>query len=252
MGKKIEISVIVNSILFIAFILLVSVIGLKFYDQVYNLIREPAQFRELILSYGQLSILIFILFQVLQVVVATIPGEFVQIAGGYIYGTWAGTIYSALGIILGYLIVFSITRLIGYPLVKVFISARKIEELTNLIHTKKSDALIFLLFLLPGIPKDFLVYAAGLTPLEPGRFFAIVALARFPALFGASFMGAHLEQKNYAVAAITFGLAVVFFGLGILWKDQLLAVLEKRLPKRDIQKENNREPENKGQERKQE
>lgn len=227
MNKKIEISVIVNIILLVLFILLVTIISLKYYNQIYNLIKEPEIFKDVILSYGQLSILIFILFQILQVVVATIPGELVQIAGGYIYGTWAGTIYSALGIILGYFIVFTFTRLVGYPLVKVFISAKKIEEFTSLIHSKKSDALIFLLFLLPGIPKDFLVYAAGLTPVEPGRFFVIVALARFPALFGASFIGAHLEQENYLLVGIMFGIAILLFLTGVLFRERLLASAER-------------------------
>jgi uncharacterized membrane protein YdjX (TVP38/TMEM64 family) len=228
MLKKIEFSVVLNFIVLLIFIVLVTFIGFKYFAQIYQLISEPEQFKNLLLSYGQANVLIFIFFQVLQVVVATIPGEFVQVAGGYIYGTIAGTFYSALGIMLGYFLVFFISRAIGYPLVKVFVSKDKIEKIKNLIQTKRSDALLFLLFFIPGIPKDFLVYAAGLTPIESGKFFIIVALARFPALFGASFIGANIEQQNYLAVAITFGISIVLFIAGFLLKDRFLSAVERR------------------------
>lgn len=239
MGKKIELPIVLNIILLVLFVLLISLVSVKYYAQVYRLISEPEHFKTMLLSYGQASILIFILFQVLQVVIATIPGEFVQIAGGYVYGTLAGTLYSALGIMLGYLIVFSITRLIGYPLVKIFIAENKIEKLKGLIQTKKSVFLLFFLFLVPGIPKDFLVYAAGLTPIEPVKFLIIVALARFPALLGASFIGANIGQKNYLIVAITFGISILLFIFGFMVKDKIILMNEKRHDDKEQQRSDN-------------
>jgi len=226
MAKKIEFRVVLNIILLAVFILFVIFIAFRYSAQVHYYISEPEHFKNLLLSYGQASVFVFILFQILQVIIASIPGEFVQIAGGYIYGTILGTLYSAIGIMIGYVIVFSITRAIGYPLVKVFVSEEKITKLTNLIQTKKSDALLFILFLIPGIPKDFLVYAAGLTPVVPGKFFLIVALARFPALVGASFIGSNLGQRNYLIVGITFGIAIVLFLMGFLYKDKMIKFIE--------------------------
>lgn len=227
MSKKLEFPILLNIILLISFVLSISFVTYKYSAQVYQLISEPEQFRSLLLSYGQASVFIFILFQILQVVIATIPGEFVQIAGGYVFGTITGTIYSTIGIMIGYIIVFTITRMIGYPLVKVFVSQNKIEKLKSLIQTKKSDALLFFLFLVPGVPKDFLVYVAGLTPIQPVKFFAIIVLARFPALFGASYLGASIAQRNYLMVAITFGISIALFIIGFLLKDRIYLVLKK-------------------------
>lgn len=228
MLKKMELSVVINLMLLTAFLGAVLLITWRYSAQIYELISEPEQFKSLLASYGHAGILVFILFQVLQVVVATIPGELVQIAGGYIYGTLAGTLYSALGIMLGYSLVFALTRLIGYPLVQVFISAQKIAKLKALIQSKKSAAFLFFLFLVPGIPKDFLVYAAGLTPIEPVKFFTIVLIARFPALFGASFIGANLEQQNYFMVISALILAVLLFIVGFLCKEQAVSALSQR------------------------
>lgn len=237
MEKKMEFPVVLNIVLFFVFILLIFFVAIRYSAQVYDLVSEPDQFRTLLLSYGRASVFIYILFQVLQVVVATIPGELVQIAGGYIYGTIGGTIYSVIGIMLGYLIVFSITRLIGYPLVKIFVSENRIERLKSLIQTKRSDAFLFFLFLLPGVPKDFLVYAAGLTPIDPVKFFVIVASARFPALLGSSFIGANLEQRNYIMVAIVFCAAVVLFVAGFFIKDRFIEVVERNAVAREEKKQ---------------
>ncbi|HHV65115.1 MAG TPA: TVP38/TMEM64 family protein [Peptococcaceae bacterium] len=227
MLKKLELSVLVNLILLAVFLGVVFFITWRYSAQVYELISEPEEFKSLLASYGHAGILVFICFQILQVVVASIPGELVQIAGGYIFGTLAGTVYSAIGIMLGYFLVFALTRFLGYPLVKVFVSTDKIAKLTDLIKNKKSTAFLFSLFLVPGIPKDFLVYAAGLTPIEPVKFFTIVFMARFPALFGASFIGAHLEQQNYSIVVSALILAVFLLIVGFMYKKQVISVLSK-------------------------
>ena len=226
MAKKIELQVLVNIVLLIVFVLLIVIISVKYSSQIYRVISEPDLFRDLLLAYGNASILVFILFQVLQVIIATIPGELVQIAGGYIYGTWFGTLYSLIGILIGYFIVFWLTRLLGYPLVKVFVPEEKYKKISNLIKTKKSDAILFLLFFIPGLPKDFLVYIGGLTPVEPLKFFLIITFARFPALFGSSFIGAHLEQENYLIVAIVTGLSALLFIVGFIFRDKILAKIE--------------------------
>lgn len=237
MAKKIELPIVINIILLIGFILLLVILSVKYSYQVYQLISEPDLFKDMVLAYGHANVLIFISFQVLQVVIATIPGELVQVAGGYIYGTWFGTLYSAIGIFIGYLIVFWLTRFLGYPLVKVFVPEKKFDKINNLIKSKRSDAILFILFFLPGLPKDFLVYIGGLTPVEPLKFFLIIMLARFPALFGSSFIGAHLEQENYLLAAIVTGLLVLLFILGFLFRDKLIGKMEVLFAKQRSEKQ---------------
>ena len=235
MAKKIELPLVINIILLVVFLSLLAFLSIKYFHQIYYVISEPDLFRDLLLSYGHASILVFVLFQVLQVIIAPIPGELVQIAGGYIYGTWFGTLYTLVGTLIGYFIAFWLTRLLGYPLVKVFVPEEKYKKISNLIKTKKSDAILFLLFFIPGLPKDFLVFVGGLTPVEPLRFFIIILIARFPALFGSCFIGAHLEQENYLVVAIVAGLSVLLFIAGFMFRDRIIGKIESFYgPKRNL------------------
>ena len=85
-------------------------IGYEYYFKYSYILKNPNLLKEVILSYGNFSVLVFILMQVLQVVVFFIPGEFIQIAGGYIFGTFLGGIISLMGITLGSIIVYFISN----------------------------------------------------------------------------------------------------------------------------------------------
>jgi uncharacterized membrane protein YdjX (TVP38/TMEM64 family) len=162
---------------------------------------------------------------VLQIVVAAIPGEVVQIAGGYIFGTLAGTLYLMTGVVLGTLIVFYASRMLGYPLVRVFVSESRLEKFGFIINSGKSEIAVFVLFLIPGLPKDVITYVAGLTPIKPLRFIALATLGRLPALFASAFIGANLQQKDYYTVFVLSALAVVLFFAGIILKDRIIELL---------------------------
>jgi len=132
-------------------------VTIRFGPELTRLVSDPHKFREYVLSFGSWSAAVFMLFQVLQVVIAVIPGEPVQIAGGYIFGTVLGTVYSTIGITVGYIIVFIGVKLFGFPLVKKLVPEKELKKFSALINSPKLETTIFLLFLIPGIPKDILV-----------------------------------------------------------------------------------------------
>jgi len=187
-----------------------------------RLVSDPHKFREHILSFGRWSAVVFMFFQVLQVVIAVIPGEPVQIAGGYIFGTLWGTVYSTLGITIGYIIVFICVKLFGFPLVKKFVSKKEFEKFSTLINSPKLETTIFLLFLIPGTPKDILVYIAGLTPIRPVLFFIIITFARFPAMLGSSYIGAKIESSQYFIAISVSIVASILFVFGYIYKQRII------------------------------
>jgi len=123
-GKSKRIELAIYIVLIAAFIGAIAYLGIRFGPEITALAREPARLSGLLNSYGWKGVLVFIGIQILQVVVAAIPGEFVQIAGGYIYGTWLGTLYSITGIVMGSVLVFFIARLLGYPVVRLFVSSK--------------------------------------------------------------------------------------------------------------------------------
>lgn len=211
----------------VVFLILVVYISAKFGPGITRLMSHPEKFKEYIDAYGPASALIYILIQAAHVIIVVIPGEIVQIAGGYAFGTFFGTVYSLIGIIVGTLIVFFATRLVGYSLVRAFVSPRKLEKFDFLINSSKSEITMFVLFLIPGIPKDTLVYISGLTPVKPWRFLLICTIARFPGLWGSAYIGANLQEKDYLPVWIMSGLALVLFVAGILTKDKIIGRLHR-------------------------
>lgn len=225
MGKidrKKKIRLVINIVLVVIFISLFSYITLRYAPSITRLVSKPQRFRHMLLSYGYKSAFVFMFFQMLQVVIAVIPGEFIQIAGGYVYGTLGGTLYSTTGILIGSFIVFYIVRLIGYPLVKTFIPKKSIEKFEFLMNNPKSEIAMFILFLIPGVPKDILTYIAGLTPVKPHKFFLIAMVGRFPALLVSAYIGSNIQHSNYTKVIIISVVAVLFFIAGILFKDKVI------------------------------
>ncbi len=218
-------------ILIIPFVALLIYLGIRFGPGLTELSRKPEEFRELLNSYGWTGIIIFIGIQILQVVVAAIPGEFVQIAGGYIYGTIFGTLYSLTGIVLGSVIVFFAARLLGYPVVKLLVSQKQLERFSFMLNNSRSDAAMLILFLIPGIPKDILTYIAGITPVKPLKFFVIITIGRLPALLGSSYIGHHTQLGNYSVAIIVLVAAIILFMAGLIFKDRIIEWTNKLIKK---------------------
>jgi len=224
-NKRIKLAVYI--ILIAAFIGAIAYLGIRLGPEITALAKEPKELAGILNSYGWKGVLVFIGIQMLQVVVAAIPGEFVQIAGGYIYGTWLGTLYSLTGIVLGSVLVFFIARLLGYPVVRLFVSSKQLEKYDFMINSKKTDAAMFVLFLIPGIPKDVLTYIAGITPVRPLKFFAIITIGRLPALFASSYIGSSTEKGNYPVVILLSFAAIILFFAGILLKDRIINIVHK-------------------------
>lgn len=201
--------------------------SIKLYPVVTRHIRSPQDFEKYIHSYGSVSALIYILIQAVQVVVFIIPGEIVQVAGGYVFGTGLGALYSVGGILLGTMIAFFAARILGYALVKSLISPKKLEQFEFLINDPKSEIALFTLFLVPGIPKDSLVYISGLTPIKPLRFLLLSMVARFPGLWGSAYIGANLQERDYLPVWILSGAALVLFVVGVLCRDRIIARLHR-------------------------
>jgi uncharacterized membrane protein YdjX (TVP38/TMEM64 family) len=220
--EQTQIPVIINIILILIFLAAIGIATVRFAPEITEIAKNHDKFRELLVSYWPLSILIFILIQMLQVVIAAIPGEVLQIAGGYIYGTVLGTAYSFTGIFLGTILTFYISRILGFSLVRSFFSRKNIEKFDFLINSQKSEIAMFILFLLPGIPKDLLSYIAGLTPIKPSKFFIISMLGRLPALIISSYLGENLQKGTYTPVIIVSAVVCILFTIGIFMKDKII------------------------------
>lgn len=167
-------------------------------------------------SFGAAGWLVFLVLQVAQVFIALIPGELLESAAGFVFGPVFGTLLCYAGIAIASSLVFLLTRKFGLRLVEVFVSREKINQLRFLNTAKKRNLLIFLVFFIPGTPKDLLTYFVGLTNVKLGTFLAISLVARIPSVVTSTFGGHLLGEGKYASAVIVYAVTGVVSLLGML------------------------------------
>ena len=179
--------------------------------------EDPEAFRTWVDSAGIWGRVAFVGMVVLQVLVAFIPGEPIELVAGYAFGFWEGSILTLLGFLIGSWLVFLLVRKFGVKLVEVFFSREKIDSFAFLKNPKKTKAVAFILMLIPGTPKDFLSYFAGLTHLTTWQWLSIVMIGRLPSLITSTATGAAAGEENYILSVIMLAATVLLTGAGILY-----------------------------------
>lgn len=154
---------------------------------------------------------------ILQIIIAIIPGEPFEIGAGYAFGAVEGTIICMLGSAIGGTLVFLLVKKFGIKLVEVFISVDKINSLKFLKDNKKRDILMFLLFFIPGTPKDVLCYFAGLTNMDLRTWLLITTVAKFPSIVTSTIGGNAIGMENYQFAIVVFVITFLISGAGLLF-----------------------------------
>lgn len=182
-----------------------------------RLAEDPQAFRDWVDESGIWGRLLFVGMVFIQVLIAFIPGEPVELAAGYAFGVVEGSLLTMAGFLLGSWVIFVLVRRYGVRLVEVFFPAEKIRQIGFLKNPKKTQILSFILMCIPGTPKDFLSYFAGLTPLTLWQWLGIVATARLPSLLTSTITGAAAGEKNYLLSGIMLGIALVISAVGIYY-----------------------------------
>ncbi len=179
--------------------------------RIYHLYQDHDAFKKVISSYGAYAPLAYILLQILQVVIAPIPGGAIEFLGGVLFGVKAGLVYSMIGLIIGSWLAFALARIFEKVAVEKFVSEATRRKFDYLVE-HEGVILSFILFLLPGFPKDALCYILGLTPMHLGIFLIISTIGRIPGTLMATLQGAKAFEHQY----YTFGILLAASGLVIL------------------------------------
>lgn len=171
-------------------------------------------------SLGPWAFVGFILLQAMQVIVSPIPGEVTGLLGGYLYGPFLGVILSTIGLTLGSYAAFTLSRAFGRPFVEKAVSKGAMSRFDYLLH-HKGAFLVFLLFLLPGFPKDYFCYILGLGHLSTREFIVIGGTGR---LFGTVLLtlgGTYIRHHQYTRLSVLMGICVVVVFIAMAYKDNL-------------------------------
>ena len=178
--------------------------------------ENPELLKAVVRGHPLLGRGIYLAIAFLQVVVAILPGEPVEILGGYAFGAWEGTALFLLAGAAGSMLVFWLVRRFGVKLVRVFFKEEQLDKLHFLRTKKGREFLFFLIFAMPGTPKDLLSYFAGLTDVPAGLWLIICSLGRIPSVITSTFGGSALSEGNYWKAAAVFGGTILISGAGVL------------------------------------
>lgn len=127
---------------------------------------------------GLFAPIFFIFLQMIQVVFPVIPGGASCLAGVLAFGPLLGFIYNYVGLVLGSILAFILSRKYGISLVKKMFNEETINKYLNYIQTSKFDKIFFLGIFLPGFPDDLLCYIAGLSKMTFKKFIVIIILGK--------------------------------------------------------------------------
>jgi len=147
-------------------------------------------------QWGILAPVLFMMLQALQVIVSPIPGEATGFLGGYLFGEWLGLVYSTIGLTFGSVVSFWMGRWLGEHYVRKLVSKDLWEKLGFIVEAEGA-ILCFIIYLIPGLPKDIICYLFGISPMPLWVFALVSGLGRIPGTWILSAQGAHVETGNY-------------------------------------------------------
>lgn len=208
----------IRTIIFVFFIALMIGITIFLFPKVLELRDEAAQeqLKHYIDDIGFWGWLLMLGFQILQVVIAFLPGEPVEIIMGVLFGPLWGTLTCMLGIAIGTIIIFQLAKWIGMPFINLFIDPDKLSQYRFLNTTSKRDATVFTLFFIPGTPKDLLTYFVPFIKMKPSRFIIISIFARIPSIVTSTILGHSIGDQNWILVIIMAVVILVIAVAGLL------------------------------------
>lgn len=199
-----------------ALFLFAALVGWRVGVPMLRFASEPEKFRLWVEQNGVFGKLAYAGMVFLQVIVALIPGEPLEIAGGYAFGAVEGTLLCMGAGALGSMAVFFLVRRFGVRLVEIFFSREQMKKLRFLQNSSRRDALFLLVFMIPGTPKDLLCYFAGLTDMRPIPWLLICSLGRLPSIVTSTVGGDALGTKSYMLAVAVFAVTMALSIAGIV------------------------------------
>lgn len=207
----------------ITIIIIVFLVGLTIYmfPVMKNLstIEGQQEFKQMVSNSGIVGFLALFGLQLAQIFLIIIPGEPLEILAGMCYGSVGGTIFIMVSACIISTIIFLLVRKYGKKFVYEFCDKEKIDKIENsklFQNPQKIEFILLILFLIPGTPKDLLVYISGLLPIKPLKFILISTFARFPSVISSTLVGANIVDGNWKIGVILYATIVLAVGAIIL------------------------------------
>lgn len=173
------------------------------------------------------TVLLYIGIQVAQIVISVIPGQFFQIGAGYLFGFPKTLVFSVIGAFIGTFISFYLAKILGRESIKVLFKNHKIDNYLDHLNSQKGYTIVFLIYLIPGFPKDIVGYIGGLSNMNFKAFVLFSLLGRTPAMSISILVGTLYYSKNYTALAIVITVVIVITGICILKRKKISGYIER-------------------------
>ena len=221
--KKTYFTIVISIII----ILLIVIACIKLLPFILSLKDETTRinFENYIDGLGVKGVLLVLLIQILQVFIAFIPGEIVELLAGFLYGTWGGLAICLLGNLIASLLIFSLVKFLAKNHLNNF--QDKLKQYSFLNNKKKIALYLFIIYLIPGLPKDIFNYLAPFLPINFWIFILVTSIARIPSIISSTYSSYSILNSNYTMAIIISIIFAVLAILGVIYKNKIMAFLKK-------------------------
>lgn len=169
-------------------------------------------FKEKLDSMGIGKFFVMLALQLAQILLVVLPGEPLEILSGMCFGTFWGTVFILGTVFMSTALIFFLVKKYGKSYVEQFFKKEKLDKIENskfFRDSKNIELVMTILFIIPGTPKDLLVYLGGLLPIKPLRFILISTFARFPSVISSTLMGASILKGNLKMSILIYILTFV-------------------------------------------
>lgn len=188
---------------------------LFYFDSVENIER----FLE---TYQAESMLVYLGLQVFQVIVSVIPGQAVQFVAGYAFYFWVGYLLAIAGVAIGTMMTYGLSRALGRKAIYALLGQEKMSKYVDRLNSPKAYVIVFIIFLIPGLPKDLFGYAVGLSDMKFKPFLLISLIARSPAMMCTIAMGHAARTDSYGLLILLLAIISICFLAGLIWREKLI------------------------------
>lgn len=194
--------------------------GLLYITGLLDLFLDRERLYAFIDEHHSYAALIFIVMQAIQVVAAPLPGEVTGFVGGVLFGSYWGVLYSTIGLTLGSWLAFMLARWLGRPLVERLVDRETIRRY-DYVMRHKGMFLAFLLFLIPGFPKDYLCYLLGLGHMSQRNFLMVSIPGRLLGTILLTLGGSYFRDSRWLAFFVVVGLGLLVVLLAMVYRERI-------------------------------
>ncbi len=230
-GKRaVDRATVIKFVGLIAVLVIMAIVVVVMWPYIADVFTEGGVDRlvERVRNAGVGGVFILLGMQFLQIIVAFIPGEVVQLAAGLMYGPWLGAAIILIGCVISSAIIYKLVHALGAPFVQSMVSTEHLEKFRSFEKSGKLDVVVFVLFLIPAMPKDVFTYLVPLTDMKMGRFLTLATIGRIPGVLASTYVAHGLSQGDMVGPIVIVVVVAVIALIAVVFRDRIMSAFDKK------------------------